>query len=151
NEIRLKTSDKDELGDDDLLSEMCPVKYIITKDALREGWDCPFAYVLTVLSKMTAKTAITQMIGRVLRQPHARLTQKPSLDECYVYTFDQDVMEAVAGVKQGLEEEGMGDVANQVKATEANKPAAVVSKETLLRRERFRNLPKIFLPRVLHR
>ncbi|MCV5307141.1 hypothetical protein OFC24_29475, partial [Escherichia coli] len=27
NEIRLKTSDKDELGDDDLLSEMCPVKY----------------------------------------------------------------------------------------------------------------------------
>ena len=88
------------------------IKYIITKDALREGWDCPFAYVLTVLSKMTAKTAITQMIGRVLRQPHARLTQKPSLDECYVYTFDQDVMEAVAGVKQGLEEEGMGDVAN---------------------------------------
>ncbi|MBC8662982.1 DEAD/DEAH box helicase family protein [Vibrio parahaemolyticus] len=151
NEIRLKTSDKDELGDDDLLSEMCPVKYIITKDALREGWDCPFAYVLTVLSKMTAKTAITQMIGRVLRQPHARLTQKPSLDECYVYTFDQDVMEAVAGVKQGLEEEGMGDVANQVKASEANKPAAVVSKETLLRRERFRSLPKIFLPRVLHR
>ncbi|MGS3140947.1 hypothetical protein ACB316_22625 [Aeromonas sanarellii] len=151
NEIRLKTSDKDELGDDDLLSEMCPVKYIITKDALREGWDCPFAYVLTVLSKMTAKTAITQMIGRVLRQPHARLTQKPSLDECYVYTFDQDVMEAVAGVKQGLEEEGMGDVANQVKASEANKPAAVVSKETLLRRERFRNLPRIFLPRVLHR
>ncbi|WP_027253006.1 DEAD/DEAH box helicase [Photobacterium halotolerans] len=151
NEIRLKTSDKDELGDDDLLSEMCPVKYIITKDALREGWDCPFAYVLTVLSKMTARTAITQMIGRVLRQPHARLTQKPSLDECYVYTFDQDVMEAVAGVKQGLEEEGMGDVANQVKASEANKPATVVSKETLLRRERFRTLPKIFLPRVLHR
>lgn len=151
NEIRLKTSDKDELGDDDLLSETCSVKYIITKDALREGWDCPFAYVLTVLSKMTAKTAITQMIGRVLRQPHAELTQKPSLDECYVYTFDQDVMEAVAGVKQGLEEEGMGDVANQVKASEANKPAAVVSKETLLRRECFRNLPKIFLPRVLHR
>ncbi|MCX8935505.1 DEAD/DEAH box helicase family protein [Vibrio parahaemolyticus] len=151
NEIRLKTSDKDELGDDDLLSEMCPVKYIITKDALREGWDCPFAYVLTVLSKMTAKTAITQMIGRVLRQPHARLTQKPSLDECYVYTFDQDVMEAVAGVKQGLEEEGMGDVANQVNASEANKSAAVVSKETLLRRERFRTLPRIFLPRVLHR
>ncbi|MCV6021464.1 hypothetical protein OFO93_33705, partial [Escherichia coli] len=54
-------------------------------------------------------------------------------------------------VKQGLEEEGMGDVANQVKASEANKPAAVVSKETLLRRECFRNLPKIFLPRVLHR
>ncbi|EGR2287801.1 restriction endonuclease subunit R [Vibrio parahaemolyticus] len=151
NEIREKTSDKDELGDDDLLDEICPVRYIITKDALREGWDCPFAYVLTVLSKMTAKTAITQMIGRVLRQPHARLTQKSSLDECYVYTFDQDVMEAVAGVKQGLEEEGMGDIANQVKANDPNKPAASVSKETVKRREHFRNLPKIFLPRVLHK
>lgn len=74
---------------------MCLVKYIITKDALREDWNCPFTYVLTVLSKMSAKTAITQMIGLVLRQPHARLTQKPSLDECYVYTFNQDLMEAV--------------------------------------------------------
>jgi len=151
NEIRLKTSDKDELGDDDLLSEMCPVKYIITKDALREGWDCPFAYVLTVLSKMTARTAITQMIGRVLRQPHARLTQKPSLDECYVYTFDQDVMEAVSGVKEGLEEEGIGDVANQVKVQGPGKAPQSISKEVLHRRERFRSLPKIFLPRVLHR
>ena len=151
NEIRLKTSDKDELGDDDLLSEMCPVRYIITKDALREGWDCPFAYVLTVLSKMTAKTAITQMIGRVLRQPYAEQTQKSSLDECYVYTFDQDVMEAVAGVKQGLEEEGMGDIASQVKASDANQPSAIVNKEVLRRRERFRALPKVFLPRVLHR
>jgi type III restriction enzyme len=99
---------------------------------------------------MTTKTAITQMIGRVLRQPHARLTQKASLDECYIYTFDQDVMEAVAGVKQGLEEEGLGDVANQVKASEAIKPGTKVSRETILHRERFRTLPKIFLPRILH-
>jgi len=150
-EIRLKTADKDELGNDDLLSEMCSVKYIITKDALREGWDCPFAYVLTVLSKMTAKTAITQMIGRVLRQPHARLTQKPSLDECYVYTFDQDVMEAFAGVKQGLEEEGMSDMASQIKVCAVTNSVTIVNEEILLRRERFRSLPKIFLPRILHR
>lgn len=150
-EIRLKTSDKDELGDDDLLNEMCSVRYIITKDALREGWNCPFAYVLTVLSKMTAKTAITQMIGRVLRQPHALITGKASLDECYVYTFDQDVMEAVAGVKQGLEEEGMGDIANQVKSNDTSKTSALATKEILQRREQFKSIPKVFLPRVLHR
>ena len=151
NEIRLKTSDKDELGDDDLLNDTCPVRYIITKDALREGWDCPFAYILTVLSKMTAKTAITQMIGRVLRQPHARLTHKSSLDECYVFTFDQDVMEAVSGVKQGLEDEGMSDIANQVRASDSSTQKVNMSKETLRRREQFRSMPKIFLPRVLHR
>ena len=43
-EIRLKTSESDELGSEDLLVETCPVRYIVTKDALREGWDCPFAY-----------------------------------------------------------------------------------------------------------
>lgn len=86
-EIRLKTSESDELGSDDLLAETCPVRYIITKDALREGWDCPFAYVLAVLSKTTANTALTQMVGRVLRQPHAQLTGHELLDECYVFTY----------------------------------------------------------------
>jgi len=150
-EIRLKTSDKDELGDDDLLLETCPVKYIITKDALREGWDCPFAYVLTVLSKMTAKTAITQMIGRVLRQPHATVTNKPALDQCYVFTFDQDVTEAVGGVKKGLEEEGIGDLSGDIKASDSSSTGKTISKETLELREKFKSLPKVFLPRVLHK
>ncbi|MBE0471019.1 MAG: DEAD/DEAH box helicase family protein [Methyloprofundus sp.] len=149
NTIRLKTSEKDELGNDDLLEETCPVRFIITKDALKEGWDCPFAYVLTVLSKMTASTAITQMIGRVLRQPHVTLTDKQALNECYVFTFDQDVSEAVKGVKQGLEDEGLGDISNQLK-TGNGKEAPQVSKETLQRRDKFKNLPRIFLPSVLH-
>jgi len=150
NAIRLKTSEKDELGDDDLLLDNCPVRFIITKDALREGWDCPFAYVLTVLSKMTAQTAITQMIGRVLRQPHATLTGKNGLDECYVFTFDQDVSQAVEGVKKGLEEEGMGDLSNQVKASNSQQKK-VATKETLQFRAKYQNLPKVFLPRVLHK
>jgi type III restriction enzyme len=149
-EIRLKTSDKDELGDEDLLQETCPVRYIITKDALREGWDCPFAYILTVLSKMTAPTAITQMIGRVLRQPHATLTRKPGLDECYVFTFDQDVTQAVEGVKKGLEDEGMGDLSSQVKTDGGDKTKKKVSEQILQWREKYRTLPKVFLPRVLH-
>ncbi len=150
-EIRLKTSDKDELGDDDLLQPTCQVRYIITKDALREGWDCPFAYVLTVLSRMTAPTAITQMIGRVLRQPHATLTLKPSLDECYIFTFDQDVTQAVEGVKKGLEDEGMGDLSSQVKTGGGDKVKNKVSEQILHWREKYRALPKVFLPRVLHK
>ena len=56
-------SSDDELADEDLLSDTSPVRFIITKDALREGWDCPFAYVLAVLSRTTATTVLTQMIG----------------------------------------------------------------------------------------
>ncbi len=149
-EIRLKTSENDELGDEDLLAENCPVRYIITKDALREGWDCPFAYVLTILSKTTANTALTQMIGRVLRQPHAQLTHRQALDECYVFTFDQDVSEAVNGVRKGLQDEGMGDLASSVRVAGVGKQR-LTNKVALNRREAFAKLPTIFLPKVLAR
>jgi type III restriction enzyme len=148
-EAKVKSAEMDELDKVDLLSDLCPVRYIITKDALREGWDCPFAYILAVLSKTTAATALTQMIGRVLRQPEARLTGHPSLNECYVYTFDQEVQAAVDSVRRGLEEEGMGDLAASVRAV--GKGAAAASRrETLRRRKEFQGL-KLFLPRVLSR
>lgn len=151
-EIRLKTSEKDELGNEELLVENCSVRYIITKDALREGWDCPFAYVLTILSKTTANTALTQMIGRVLRQPHAQLTKRNALDECYVFTFDQDVREAVNGVRKGLEDEGMADLASSVKASDGSGEAKrIARRESIGRHENFKQVPTIFLPRVLHR
>lgn len=148
-EIKVKSAELDELDKVDLFSDLCPVRYIITKDALREGWDCSFAYVLAVLSKTTATTALTQMIGRVLRQPEAKLTGVASLNECYVYTFDQEVQEAVDSVRRGLEEEGMGDLAASVRAF--GKGAAAASRrETLGRRKEFEGL-KVFLPRVLSR
>lgn len=150
-EIRLKTSENDELGDEDLRAESCAVRYIITKDALREGWDCPFAYILAILSKTTANTALTQMIGRVLRQPHAQLTGHPPLDECYVFTFDQDVRTAVDGVRKGLQEEGMGDLAASVKVAGDGGKQRITRRETMQRRAAFASLPTIFLPRVLHR
>jgi type III restriction enzyme len=148
-EVRVKSAEMDELGDENLLSELSRVRYIITKDALREGWDCPFAYVLAVLSKTTAATALTQMIGRVLRQPEAKLTGTPSLNECYVFTFDQEVQAAVNSVRRGLEEEGMGDLTANVRAV--GKGAGIVSRrESIRRRKEFERL-KIFLPRILSR
>lgn len=146
-EIRVKSSETNELGDEDLLAEACPVRFIITKDALREGWDCPFAYVLAVLSKTTAKTAITQMIGRVLRQPGARRTDVAALDQCYVFTFDQDVSDAVAGVQEGLREEGMGDLVDQVQVGGDTKSAPRNAK-IIHRAQPFAGM-RVFLPCVL--
>lgn len=150
--IRMKTSSNDELADEDLLSELSSVRYIITKDALREGWDCPFAYVLAMLSRTTATTALTQMIGRVLRQPLARATGYAALDECYVFTFDQEVSKAIESVRKGLEKEGMADLASSVKSVDStNNHVQNMRKVTIQRREKFAGLPSIFLPRVLHR
>ena len=93
--IRIKSSDVDELGREDLMSPMSPVTWIITKDALKEGWDCSFAYILVMLDSTTAPTALTQMIGRVLRQPNAKLTGRAALDRCYVFCSNTAVGEAV--------------------------------------------------------
>jgi type III restriction enzyme len=146
-EIRVKSSETDEIGDEDLLAETCPVRFIVTKDALREGWDCPFAYVLAVLSKTTARTAITQMIGRVLRQPEARRTDVAALDQCYVFTFDQDVSDAVTGVQEGLQDEGMGDLADQVQ-TGGDAKSAARNEKRIHRAKKFSGV-RVFLPRVL--
>jgi type III restriction enzyme len=150
--IRIKSSEKDELGSDDLLDPLSPVRYIITKEALQEGWDCPFAYVLALLDKTTASTAMTQMVGRVLRQPETLTTSIQSLNECYVFCFDQDVQTAVENVRKGLEEEGMTGLGDFVKAAGDLSGDTDEIPETIKvkRRKKFEGL-KIFLPKVLHR
>ena len=75
-QIKIQSSEKKELAGEDLTDEKSQVRWIITKDALKEGWDCSFAYILALLDNTTAKTAITQMVGRVIRQPQARKVAK---------------------------------------------------------------------------
>ena len=99
-EVKSKPVDKNELKGLDLMSAACPIRAIITKDALKEGWDCPFAYVLALLSESTALTALTQLIGRVLRQPYAEATGDTDLDTAHVFCFDQDVRVAVSRSKK---------------------------------------------------
>src|SRR5258708_29487798 len=145
--IRRQTAELKELKDDDLLSPYCGARVIITKDALREGWDCPFAYVLSILSRGTAHTALTQMIGRVLRQPHATRTTVSDLDEAHVFCADVDVGDAVDRVKRGLEAEGMGDISGDV----VTKKNGAQSEEIEIRLRRSFRGKRIMVPRVLHR
>lgn len=142
-EIRIKLADNNEMRDDDLFDKFCPVRYIITKDALKEGWDCSFAYVLAILSNTKGQTALTQFIGRVLRQPHALETSIPALNQCYVYCDNADVNSAAEGIKKGLEDEGMGDVSDQI--VTGNGQATGKEKVTLKRKEKYQGT-KIFLP-----
>ena len=143
--VRVKSSVNDELGRENLLSPYSPVRWIITKNALMEGWDCSFAYLLVMLDNTQAQRAITQLVGRVLRQPDARLTSREALNQCYVYCWNTEVSTAVNQVKNGLETEGLSGLTEEVMAAAANlRPISV------LRREKFRGR-NIFLPLVLHR
>ena len=89
--IRIKVSEKDELKDESLLSDTSQVQFIITKQALQEGWDCPFAYVLAILSKAKSKLALTQLIGRILRQPYTQRTTEEALNESYIFCYNKAV------------------------------------------------------------
>jgi type III restriction enzyme len=105
--IAVKTADNDGLEDVDLLDEGCRVEWIITKSALQEGWDCPFAYVLVSLNASGSGTAMTQLVGRILRQPfQTRVGEKPELNESYVFCLKQKAGEAAKLVKKALEDEG---------------------------------------------
>jgi len=145
--IRVKSADKDELGREDLLSEMSAVRWIITKAALMEGWDCPFAYLLVLLDNTRSQTALTQLVGRILRQPHARLTGVKELDRCYVFCWDLDVSKAVQQVKNGLEYEGLTGLMDHVES--ANGEDSRRQWISIPRRKAF-NYP-IHIPKVLHR
>lgn len=133
-QVAIKASDTDDLSDidddDGLLSSDCPVRFIITKYALQEGWDCPFAYVLAILTNAGAKTALTQLIGRILRQPGARKTKVRELDESYVYAYQQKPTEMIAQIKDGFENEGLGDLAGRLsldRMAEADAPKLITS------------------------
>ena len=146
--IRVKSSEKDELGREDLLDDIdrSEVRWIITKDALKEGWDCAFAYVLVLLDNTRAPTPLTQMVGRVLRMPQARDTGVDALDRCYVVCHNVDVGNAIHNVRAGLENEGLGDLSARV-ITEGTSD---LERRTIQRRSEFRSR-RIFLPKVLHK
>lgn len=110
--IAIKSSEKDDIEGIDLLDEGCPVEWIITKSALQEGWDCPFAYILVSLNNTASQQAMTQLVGRVLRLPYVEKTAFPELNESYVFCRKLRAAQVTREVKKALEKEGYeGDLA----------------------------------------
>lgn len=102
NQIAIKTADVNELKGVDLMSESCPIRYIITVNALKEGWDCPFAYILASLANRTSKIDVEQIVGRILRQPHTRQHTVKALNMSYVLTSSNDFGATLSSIVEGL-------------------------------------------------
>lgn len=83
--VKIATGEQRELDGIDLFSADCPVRVIITMEALKEGWDCSFAYVLCSVSGTKSATAIEQLLGRVLRMPYARTRTQAALNKAYAH------------------------------------------------------------------
>ena len=105
-EIKIKTADKNELAGLDLMSSDCEVRYIITVNALKEGWDCPYAYILASLADKNSAVDVEQILGRVLRLPYTRKNPNPMLNMSYVLTASNKFLDTVQNVVEGLNRAG---------------------------------------------
>lgn len=104
--IAIKTANINELKNVDLMSRNCPVRYIITVNALKEGWDCPFAYVLATLANKSSVVDVTQILGRVLRMPYTRKHSIELLNLSYVFTSSSYFQNTLSQVVEGLNKAG---------------------------------------------
>jgi type III restriction enzyme len=119
-QIAIQTGNLKEIDGIDLLSEDCKIRYIITVDALKEGWDCPFAYILSVVSNIESKTAIEQLIGRVLRMPYIEEKNKKELGYSYVYVKSENFEDVASSIGDTLIKSGFEEFEAKISINNSN-------------------------------
>ncbi len=108
-QIKIKTADINELKGIDLMSRDCTVRYIITVNALKEGWDCPFAYILASLADKSSAVDVEQILGRILRMPHVQQHGHELLNTSYVFTASALFRATLQNIVKGLNRAGFSD------------------------------------------
>lgn len=108
-QIKIKTASINEIKGIDLMSKDCEVRYIITINALKEGWDCPFAYILASLADKSSAVDVEQILGRVLRQPYVMKHNFPLLNLSYVLTASSKFLDTLDNIVKGLNKAGFSD------------------------------------------
>ena len=82
------SEDKKDLPDNLTVTDAIPV-FLLMKQAISTGWDCPRAKILVKLREGMSESFEIQTIGRIRRMPEAKHYEDDLLDFCYVYTFDE--------------------------------------------------------------
>lgn len=104
--IAIKTAKIDELKGLDLFDETCNVRFIITVNALNEGWDCSFAYILASVANRSSSVEVEQILGRILRQPYAREQKENVLNASYVFTNSANFQATLEKIVDSLNKAG---------------------------------------------
>ncbi len=63
--------------------------FLLMKQAISAGWDCPRAKILVKLRERMTETFEIQTIGRIRRTPERKRYDDDLLDFCFVYTLDE--------------------------------------------------------------
>ena len=112
--IAIATGDQRGLDGIDLFDPACPIEYVITVEALKEGWDCSFAYVFCSVSRIQSAKDVEQLLGRVLRMPYAKRRKSDALNRSYAYLSEPSFGEAAKAlvdklISMGFDEEEARD------------------------------------------
>lgn len=101
-QIKVATGSQKELDGVNLFDPACPVRYVITVEALKEGWDCSFAYVLASLQSVNSAKDVEQLLGRVLRMPYAKDRSQAPLNKAYAHIVATNFAEAASNLRDRL-------------------------------------------------
>lgn len=102
--IAIATGTTKELAGVDLFAKTCPVRFVITVKALKEGWDCSFAYVLCSLQNIQSAKDVEQLLGRVMRMPYAQARRTEELRNAYANVVSASTLTAATLLKDRLVE-----------------------------------------------
>ncbi len=100
--IAVATGTQKELDGIDLFRADCPIDFVITVEALKEGWDCSFAYVFCSVANIRSATDAEQLLGRVLRMPYAKRRAAPALNKAYAHLVSKAFAEAANGLRDRM-------------------------------------------------
>ncbi len=100
--IAIATGTQREIDGVDLFAKDCPIEVIITKQALKEGWDCSFAYVFCSVAQVKSDKDIQQLLGRVLRMPYAVPRRQEAMSKAYAHVTTDSFGRAAGELTQSL-------------------------------------------------
>jgi type III restriction enzyme len=109
NKIAVATGEQRELDGINLFDPKCPIEFVITVEALKEGWDCSFAYIFCSVAKIKSATAVEQLLGRVLRMPFAERRDQQELNRSYAHVSEPSFSEAANALRDKLVEMGFDE------------------------------------------
>ena len=77
---------EDKINLRDVEKNNSPISFLLFKQAVATGWDCPRAGVLVMFREIKNPTFAIQTVGRILRMPYGIHFAKPELNLGYLYT-----------------------------------------------------------------
>jgi len=154
-QIAISTGPENDLEGVDVLAKDSKIRCIITVDKLREGWDCPFAYILCTISNLRSSTAVEQILGRILRMPYVTKRQNEELNRAYAYATSPDFVESANSLVEALVESGFEkfEAKEMVKTAERTSDEflplfSVTVSEIITGKPNLLGLPKVLSERI---